>query len=63
MADIVRGARYSLKFHKGKLRDLCCSIFSYAICFTFLRTLILQIMRTILHHIVRVNVLNLLSIS
>ena len=35
----------------------------YAICFTFLRTLTLQIMRTTLDHIVRVKVPNLLSIT
>ena len=51
MADIVRGVRYCLKFHKGQFQDLRCSIFSYAVCFTVLRTLILQIMPTILHHI------------
>ena len=43
---------------QGSILGLCCSIFSYAICFTFLRTLILQITRTILHHIVRVKVPN-----
>ena len=47
---------------QGSILGPLSSIFSYAICFTFLRALILQIMRTILHHIVRVKVLNLLSI-
>ena len=45
MADIVRGAKYYLEFHKGQFQDLCYSILSYALCFTFLRTLILQIMQ------------------
>ena len=43
------------EFHKVKVLDLRCSIFSYAICFTFLETLLLIIMRTTLHRIVRVN--------
>ena len=59
-ADIIHGGRYCLEFHMGQFWDLLyvaqyffqlgCSIFSYTICFTFLRTLILQIVRTILHY-------------
>ena len=61
MTDIVHGARYCMEFHKGQFQDLCCSIFSYAMCFTFLRTLMLQIMRMILHHIVQVKVSSIVN--
>ena len=62
MTDIVRGATYCSEFNKGQFQDLFCSIFSYAICFTLLATLILQIMRMTLHNIARVKAPNLLSI-
>ena len=51
-----------LKFHKGQFYGLCCSIFSYAIWFVSLKTLMLQVMRTTLHHIVRIKVPSLLSV-
>ena len=48
---------------QGSVLGLFLIIFSYAIFFTFLRTLVQQIMLITLHHITRVNVSNLLSIS
>ena len=42
---------------------LCCSTFSYLICFTFLMTLILQIKWTTLHHTARVKEPSLLWIN
>ena len=48
-------------FYKGHFYGLCCSRFSYATCFTSLKTFIMQLMPMTLHDIMRKKVLDLLS--